>query len=110
MAYLAFRVHLFPSLFILVLSLALQLQIGRWVSEKRPDGRAGVRAAQSASAVLLLLGYFFEFQRVAWFLPGFAGWMQSLSMFWSISLIGIFVGMLVWRHAGESRPERRHFL
>jgi len=107
---MAYRLHLFPSLFFLVLGLGLQLPVTRWALE-RSSRRMLVLMASGAGGILLSLGYLFEFQRVLLYVPAqTACWVQFASLFWTACLLGLFLGMLSWRGASAFRPERRRFL
>ena len=107
---MAYRLHLFPSLFFLVLGLGLQIPVTRWVLDRSPR-RALVLAASFASGILLCLGYLFEFERVLHYASArMVCWVQFASLFWTVSLVGFFLATLSWGGASAFRPERRRFL
>ena len=107
---MAYRLHLFPSLFFLILGLALQIPVTRWMlAHYRRHWM--VIAASASGAMLLVLGYLFDFARVMRHFPAQAVcWVQFASLFWTVCLVGLFLGMWTWRSASEFRPERRRFL
>ena len=107
---MAYRLHLFPSLFFLVLGLGLQIQVTRWVLDRSPR-RALMLSASAAGVILLCLGYLFEFERVLYHVSArMVCWVQFASLFWTVSLLGFFLATLSWRGASAFRPERRRFL
>ena len=107
---MAYRLHLFPSLFFLILGLALQIPVTRWMlAHYRRHWM--VIAASASGATLLALGYLFDFARVMRHFPAqTVCWVQFTSLFWTVCLGGLFLGMWTWRSAPEFRPERRRFL
>ena len=107
---MAQRLHLFPGLFLFLFSLGLQLQISRWLLDRR-SRRAPILGGFAAGALVLAFGYLCEFQRTLRNVPGVVTtWGQFGSYFWSACLLGIFIAMLAWHGAGAFRPERRDFL
>ena len=107
---MAYRLHLFPSLFFLILGLALQIAVTRWMPA-RYQRHWIVLSASATSAILLCFGYLFEFARVMrHFSAQTACWVQFASLFWTVCLVGLFLAILTWRSAYDFRPERRRFL
>ena len=107
---MAYRLHLFPSLFFLILGLALQIPVARWmlVQYRR---RWMILAVSSIGSLLLACGYLFDFARVTrHFSAQIACWVQFASLLWTICLMGLAFGVWAWRRASEFQPERRRFL
>lgn len=106
---MAERLHLFPGLFIFLISLGFQYTTGYWMVQ-RGSRRSLMLGGQAAGGLLLTFGYLCEFQRIQQGVPVLALWGQFASLLWSICLFGLFLAMLAWGRAGSFRPERRNFL
>lgn len=105
-----YRVHFFPGLCLLFLGLGLQFPIVRWILE-RYSRRRMVLLGAAASTVLLSLGYLLEFQRVVRFFPvWWATWLECAALIETMCLIGLSLGLRVWRRLPECQPARRAFL
>ena len=104
-----YRVHFFPGLCLLILGLALLFQIVRWVLQ-RYSWRWTIVAATCASALLIVLGYLLEFHRVVRLFPvWWATWLECAGLIVTMCLIGLYLGMFVWRRAPEFSSPRRKF-
>src|SRR5712692_6672565 len=104
-----YRLHLFPGLFLLILGLGLQFQITLWIS-KRFHRRIALLVAD-ASTILLCMGYLLIFFRVnRHFSSWWTSWIQGSAIIWVGCLVGLFLGMLVWRNLPEFQTPRRRFL
>lgn len=94
----------------LFLGLGILLQIFRWLpdrQQRRPLFALGTLAA----AGLLGAGYLLEFQRIIRYFPvSWATWLECASLIEIVCLIGMFMGVFVWRGAPGFQPQRRKFL
>jgi uncharacterized protein len=105
-----YRVHFFPGLCLLILGLGILFQIARWLI-RRYSWRWTILVPATCSAGLLSLGYLLEFQRVVRFFPvWWATWLECAAIVEAVWLMGLYVGILVWRRAPEFRSPRRRFL
>jgi uncharacterized protein len=104
------RVHLFPGLCLLVLGLALEIPLFRWLFEA-PQRRIYARWIVAASTALLFLGYVIEFQRVLRHIaPPLWAWIECASLVETILLIGLSLALPIWRRSSRFDPARRKLL
>jgi predicted MPP superfamily phosphohydrolase len=102
------RLHFFPGFCLLLLGLVLQFQVSRWLLRRYP--RPAVYLGAAASAALLCTGYLLEFMRVIrHFSLWWATWLECAALVEIFCLAGLWLGMLVWRHAPEFQSPRRTF-
>lgn len=112
---MAYRLHLFPGLTLLLVSLAIQLQLSWWIL-RSPKWWSRGRLAILALANILLgglftFGYLLGFLRVWRRVPlSLATWTEALGLILAMGLIGLYFGGLLWRSASKFRPERRVFM
>src|SRR5438132_657610 len=77
---------------------------------QRYSWRWSIAAAGCGSALLLIVGYLLEFQRVVRHFPvWWATWLECAGLVEIACVIGIYMGMLVWRRAPEFSSPRRKF-
>src|SRR5258708_25228360 len=111
---MAYRLHLFPALTLLLISLAIQFQLSRWIL-RSPNWSSQGRRTIVAIADLLLAGlcssgYLLGFNRVSRYVPlWWATWIEAVALFLSMAFIALFFGALVWRAGARFRPGRRAF-
>jgi predicted MPP superfamily phosphohydrolase len=104
------RLHFFPGLCFLVLGLAMQWGIVRWLRKRFPEHWITMPWVMVASTVLLMSGYILEFQRVIWSVPvWFSTWMQCASLVETMCLIGVSLALLIWENVPEFQQSRRSF-
>jgi len=104
-----YRVHFFPGLCLLILGLGLLFQIVRW-RIRHTSWRRTMLAAACGCAVLLILGYLLEFNRVIRHFPlWWSTWLECAAIVESVWLMGLYLGMLAWRRAPEFSSPRRKF-
>jgi predicted MPP superfamily phosphohydrolase len=104
------RIHFFPDLCLLLLGLGLQYRLIGWLRQHYPQRRIALRWATAASSVVLFLGYFLEFQRVARHLPVWAStWLGCAALVETMCLIGVVVGLETMRSSPMFEPSRRAF-
>jgi predicted MPP superfamily phosphohydrolase len=104
------RVHFFPGLCLLLLGLALQFPVIRWLLDSSTR-RGLIRLGAGASSLLLILGYVLEFQRVLRHFPvQWWTWLECASVVETMWLIGLSLALLVWRRTPPFDPARRKLL
>ena len=111
---MAYRLHLFPALTLLVIALAVQFQLSRWMLQSpkwsTPRRRATVACANLLLAGLCSAGYLLGFNRVSRHVPlWWSTWVEAAALFLSMALIVLFAGVAVWRTGEKFRPGRRAF-
>jgi predicted MPP superfamily phosphohydrolase len=111
---LAYRLHLFPALTLLVISLAIQFQLSRWILRSPKwcsrSRRAIVAIVNLVLAGLCGAGYLLGFNRVSRHVPmWWATWIEAGALFLSMTFIALFAGAVVWRAGAKFRPGRRLF-
>src|SRR5450759_1826187 len=110
-----YRLHVVPDLSILVACLLVQLHLSYWVIA-RPGWRSKSRlvfvlAGNLLTAALLLAGYLLAFGRAWVYVPSAWGqWLEAAGLILSMALIGLYLGILVWRTSAKYQPPRRKFL
>jgi predicted MPP superfamily phosphohydrolase len=105
-----FRLHFFPGLCLLLVGLAMQYVVIRWLLRRYPEYRIALVVATFISSALLVLGYLLEFQRVQWHFPvWWSTWLQCASLVESMCLIGASFALLTWREVHTFQPSRRAF-
>ena len=109
------RFHILPNLFLLAVTLLIQLDVSRrlagtpaWQSRIR---RGSLIGANLGMAAVLAVSYLSGFHRIWQHLPNeFAQWLEAFGIVTSAGLIGLYFGYLVWRQAPKFDPPRRKFL
>jgi len=105
-----FRLHFFPGLCLLLIGLAIQYGVIRWLLRRYPEQRIALILATIVSSVVLILGYLLEFQRVQWHFPVlWSTWLECASLVETMCLIGAAFGLLIWRQVHTFEPSRRAF-
>src|SRR5579872_1325443 len=111
---MAYRLHLFPGLTLLLISFAIQYQLTRWLFQPRPWPRAFqafVLAINAAVAGLSSIGYLLGFHRILRHLPVlFITWMEAAALANCVGLVGLFVAVFLWRKVPPMQSHRRAFL
>jgi predicted MPP superfamily phosphohydrolase len=112
---MAFRLHLFPDLTLLVFSAAIQLILSWWIWNNPKWATLGRRVllalANLAVGGLLVFTYLLGFHRVWRRVPMIWGtWTEAIGITVEMALLGLFAGMLVWRSAPKFQPKRRRFV
>lgn len=110
-----YRLRVFPDLLILIASVLVQLHLSYWVFNlpgwRSWSRRAALLAANLLSGALLLVSYLLAFLRPWLFIPGAWGqWSVAAGLVLSTGLIGLYLGILVWRASARFQPPRRKFL
>src|SRR5258708_20673628 len=110
-----YRIHLIPDLVFLVVSVAVQLHISYWALvnpawQSKP--RWLLLFFLNVFSITLLLGsYLLGFQRTWHHIPSAWGqWVEAVGLVLSLGLMGLYLGILLWRAAPKDRPARRRFL
>ncbi len=107
---MAYRLHVFPGLVILVYSLAVQLQVYLWAL-KHVRNRVWVHAVHATGVVCITLAYLFGYYRVVkYFSPDTACWIEAGALAWAACLTGFYGGVVLWRQAARYDGARRGFL
>lgn len=109
------RYHVFPELMVLGISLLIQLELSRrvlahpaWQSWRR---RSALVAGNLAVAGILVFSFLSSFGRIWRHLSSvFGQWVEASGLILSTGLIGLYLGVLVWRRARVFQPERRQFV
>lgn len=110
-----YRIHFFPGLVLLLLSLAMQFQLSWWIV-RSPRLPIRARAALLVPANILLgalftLSYLLGFHRVSRHFPLlWSTWIEAAGLILSVGIIGVFCAALLWRQSSSFRPERRAFV
>jgi predicted MPP superfamily phosphohydrolase len=103
-------IHFFPGFFLLVLGLAIEIPVVRWLLE-RSSRRRLIWAAAAAVAGVMLLGYLLEFQTVMRHVPvWWATWIDCAGLMTVIGLLVAFAALHLPRAATGFRSDRRAFL
>ncbi len=108
------RLHLFPSLTLLLVSLAIQLHLSWWML-RSPAWKSALRRTilvlgNLALAGFLTFSYLLSFYRVFRKVPiGFATWGEAFGLVGAAGLVGLYAGTILWRQGSAFRPERRIF-
>jgi uncharacterized protein len=103
------RVHFFPGLVLLILGIGLQFPVIRWLQPY--SRRSFLWMGAAASTALLILGYLLEFQRVLRHIPvQWWTWLECASLIETMSLVGLWLALLVWRRTPQFDPARRKLL
>jgi uncharacterized protein len=103
------RVHFFPGLVLLILGIGLQFPVIRWLQPY--SRRSFLWMGAAASTALLILGYLLEFQRVLRHIPvQWWTWLECASLIETMSLVGLWLALLVWRRTPHFDPARRKLL
>src|SRR5260370_12392070 len=111
---MAYRLHLFPALTLLLISLAIQFQLSRWIL-RSPNWSSQGRRTIVAIADLLLAGlcssgYLLGFNRVSRYVPlWWATWIEAVALFLSMAFIALFFVALFWRSGPQLPPSRPAF-
>src|ERR1039457_2994313 len=111
---MAYRLHVFPALTLLVISLAVQFQLSRWIL-RSPKWSTTRRRTVVVFASLVLAGlsssgYLLGFNRVSRHVPmWWATWVEAVALFLCLAFIAAFLGAVVWRTGSKFRPGRRLF-
>jgi len=113
--WIAFRLHLFPGLFLLLTAFAIQLQLSWWIWKARSIGRLGKAAllvlGNLAVGSLVTCAYLLSFYRVNRHFPlGWATWLEASGLTLEMLLISVLVGAILWRSAPKFEPKRRKFI
>jgi len=104
------RLHFFPGLCLLLFGLWMQYEVIRWLSRRHPQHRLALILATLVSSVLLMLGYFLEFQRVLRHVPVlWSTWLECAALIETMCLMGLYFGLLTWRKVPSFQPSRRAF-
>src|SRR5580704_16820166 len=104
------RVHFFPGLCLLILGLGLQFPVVRWLLDSYRR-RSLISLGAAASTVLLVGGYFLEFQRILRHFPvQWWTWLECASLVETIWLIGLSSALLLWQSTPQFDPARRKVL
>ena len=105
------RIHFFPGLCFLLISLGFQFEVVRWAFARYPERRRALFLATVVSSILLLAGYLLEFQRVLWHVPVLLSTLlQCASLVETMCLAGAYFGLLAWRGGSNFHSSRRAFL
>jgi predicted MPP superfamily phosphohydrolase len=102
--------HFFPGLCFLLLGLGLQLHVVNWLL-RNYGRRTLILSGAWISTVLLVLGYFLEFQwaqritSVKWWT-----WLECAALVETVWMVGFAVALLLWRRAPKFDPARRSVL
>jgi predicted MPP superfamily phosphohydrolase len=111
---MAYRLHVFPALTLLVISLAVQFQLSRWIL-RSPKCSTTLRRKLVVFVSLFLAGlscagYLLGFNRVSRHVPPWwATWVEAVALFLCMAFIAWFLGAVVWRTGSKFRPGRRLF-
>jgi len=109
------RLHVFPNLILLLVSLLVQFLLSILVVANpawRSTGRRTLLVAANLLTSALLVGsYLTTFKRTWRHLPNVWGeWLEASGLVISVSLTGLYLGILVWRAAPRYQPPRRTFM
>ena len=105
-----FRLHFFPGLCLLLVGLAMQYAVIRWLLRRYPERKVALILATVVSSVILALGYLLEFQRVQWHFPVvWSTWLECASLVETMCLIGTSFALLTWDKVPTFQPSRRAF-
>jgi predicted MPP superfamily phosphohydrolase len=106
-----------PVLIILLIVLALHLQGWRWLMAAGSMRRSLARRVAAGLAMglavgVLLAGFSLSFMRVLWAAPPgpWIAWVRAAAMGWALVSVGMFLAVLLWRHAPSFDPARRRLL
>ena len=108
------RLHLFPSLTLLLVSLAIQLHLSWWML-RSPAWKSALRRAilvlgNLGLAAFLTFSYLLSFYRVFRQVPiDLATWGEAFGLIAAAGLVGLYAGAILWRQGSSFRPERRIF-
>ena len=101
-----YRIHFFPGLTLFSLGLALLVLILRLLGKQLARHPATLAAA-GASAVLLVLGYLLEYDRVIRLFPvWWSTWLECAAMVEIVGLICVSVVLFFWRKVPPFQPSR----
>ncbi len=111
---MAHRLHLVPQLILLLIALAIQFQLTRWILHdpkwSTPGRKRILLLANLVLAGICGAGYLLGFQRVSRHVPlWWSTWEEALALFMWMVLIGVFIGTAVWRAGSKFQPPRRVF-
>src|SRR5579872_1861206 len=111
---MAHRLHLVPQLLLLLIALAIQFQLTRWILRNpkwsTPGRKKVLLLANLVLAGICGAGYLLGFQRVSRHVPlWLSTWEEALALFMWMALIGLFIGAAVWRAGSKFQPPRRSF-
>jgi hypothetical protein len=103
-------VHFFPGLCFLILGLALQIHVTGWLL-RHTRARVWILAGAWVSTLVLVLGYFLEFQW-AQRVSGVKSWtwLECASLVETVWLIALSCALFLWRRAPQFDPGRRRML
>jgi len=109
------RLHLFPNLTLLLVTLMIQSTLSWWTWRSPQCSTWGRRTLLTFVNLLLAglftLSYLLGFYRVMRHVPMWqATWIEALGLILSMALIGFFCGAVLWRQASGFRAERRVFI
>ena len=104
-----YRLHVFPDLLVLVGSIFVQLHLSYWVwtlpGWQSMPRRAALIAGNLLSAALLLVSYLLSFLRPWLFISTVLGqWSGAVGLVLCTGLIGLYLGILVWRASARYEP------
>jgi predicted MPP superfamily phosphohydrolase len=103
-------IHFFPGLFLLVLGLAVEIPVARWLLG-RSSRHTLIWAAAAALAGIMLLGYLLEFQTFMRHVPvWWSTWIDCAGLMTVIALMVAFLALRLPRAATGFRSDRRAFL
>jgi len=113
--FIAFRLHLFPGLFLLFIAYAIQLQFSWWIWNARTFGRLRkavlLISGNLAVGGLVTCAYLLSFFRVnRHFSLGWATWLEASGLTVEMLLISTLAGVILWRSAPKFQPKRRKFM
>ena len=109
------RFHIIPNLFLLAITLLVQIDLTRrvlgtpaWQTRIR---RWALVGANLGMAALLVAAALSAYHRIWKYLPNdFAQWLEAVGVITSAGLIGVYLGFVIWQQAPKFDPPRRKFL
>jgi uncharacterized protein len=109
-----YRLRIFPDLLILAASVFVQLHLTYWVFTlpgwRSMSRRALLAGGNLLSGTLFLVSYLLSFLRPWLYVPGALGQLAGAAgLILSTALIGLYLGILVWRASARYEPPRRKF-
>jgi hypothetical protein len=105
-----FRIHFFPGLCFLLLSVVLVLEVTRRLLGRYPERKMVFVPAAAISIVLQILGYLLEFQRVQRHVPVLTSTsLECAALVEGMWLIGFYLALLAWAKVPRFQASRRAF-
>ena len=105
-----FRIHFFPGLCFLLLSVVLVLEMTRRLLGRYPERKILFVPGAAISIVLQMFGYLLEFQRVQRHVPALLSTsLECAALVECMWLIGFYFALLVWAKAPRFQASRRAF-